>query len=341
MVFNAKWESISRAIIMTIIISLWTNIATAGFNDDLFEAADQGDIKALISVIDDGADVNAKTDDGLTELMFASMGGHLEIVRELIAEGADVNAKTNVTALSIASIKGHQRVVELLEKAGTQVKVIPPADKPAEVTLQPTAMPVIPSIAKPVATPVASAQPIVSEPAHSDAPPSTPRAPTAEAKKLEQKRNFYTLLAGETVSRSKLDILLNKLKVAGIQPVVREEYKTTDVYRLVTECFSEGAAAKKLLTNHHRQKREAFINHDAGQFCVVVASLFSYDAALAGQNRLAKQGLRTNIIKAQVHLTSWQVTVGRYDDSQSAAVEMKSLAELGIDGVLIPLTFSP
>jgi hypothetical protein len=167
--------------------------------------------------------------------------------------------------------------------------------------------------------------------------PSPSRAPTAEEKKPEQERVFYTLLAGETVSRSKLGILLKKLKSSGLQPVVREENKSMDVYRLVTECFSAKAAAQKSLTDLVRKEKEAFIVHDAGQSCVVAGSFFSHDDALAGQDRLAKKDLRTEIVKAHIPLTTWQVTIGRYNDSQSAAAELKRLAELGIDVVVTPL----
>jgi ankyrin repeat protein len=404
-------------------ISMWTNSAAAGINDVLIKAAEQGNINVVKFIIDDGANVNARKDDGMTSLMYASLGGHLEIVRALIARGADVNARTNdgvsslmyaslgghleivrallakgadvnagtndgrtalmvasvggrlevvnallskgadvhaetrdrETALLMASIKGHRRVEEVLREAGTQVS--PRPAKSVEAALQPVPgvpsrgsvsllsgpekvitdrVAPIPNAILAVAKPAAMARAIVSEPAQTDAALSTPRAPAAEAKELEQKRVVYTLLAGETVKRSKVGILLKKLKASGLQPVVREENKNKDVYRLVTECFNAGNAAQKHLTRLARKEKQAFVVHDGEQFCVAAASFFSYDAALTEQNRLAKKDLKSEIVKAQIPLTAWQVTVGRFNDSQSAAAELKRLEGRDINVVMIP-----
>ena len=53
------------------------------------------------ALLDKGADVNAKQNDGLTALMTASPSGRVDFVQALIAKGADVNAKDNndLTAL--------------------------------------------------------------------------------------------------------------------------------------------------------------------------------------------------------------------------------------------------
>ena len=152
----------------------------------------------------------------------------------------------------------------------------------------------------------------------------------------EQERVSYTLSAGEIVNRTRLGMLTKKLEASGLKPVIREENKTMDVFRLVTECFSAKAAAQKLLTDLVRKEKDAFIVHDAGQSCVVAASFLSNDAALIGQTKLAQKDIRTEVVKAQATLTSWQVTAGRYNNSQSAAAELKRLAELGIDVVVVP-----
>ena len=198
----------------------------------------------------------------------------------------------------------------------------------------PVAKPVVIPIAKPVVAPAVPAPETAYKTAPTAATSSPSRAPSADGNVPEQKHVFYTLSAGETVNYSKLGSLIKKLKASGLQPVVRKENKTMDVFRLVTECFSAKASAQKRLTQLVRKEKHAFIVHDAGQSCVVAASFFSNDAALTGQNILTKKSIRTEIVKAPVPLTTWQVTIGRYNDSQSAAAEMKRLAERGIHVVV-------
>jgi predicted LPLAT superfamily acyltransferase len=74
---------------------------------------------------DKGADVNAKTEDGRSALMFASLLGHVDVVKVLLDEGADVHAKDKfgVTALMEASKKGYVDVVKVLLDEGADVNV--------------------------------------------------------------------------------------------------------------------------------------------------------------------------------------------------------------------------
>lgn len=98
-------------------------------------AKDQGDATALMVasqlgcdslvtlLLAAGADVNAQQDEGATALMFASKCGHATIAKKLIKAGADVNAKTKrgTTALASAIAKGHIPLVKILIKAGAQI----------------------------------------------------------------------------------------------------------------------------------------------------------------------------------------------------------------------------
>ena len=67
-----------------------------------------------------GVDVNARTDEGVTALMFASQDGHLDMVRALLESNADINAKANngATALLLAIEGDHSKVAELLRQRG-------------------------------------------------------------------------------------------------------------------------------------------------------------------------------------------------------------------------------
>jgi len=83
-------------------------LAAGDKNDELLEAIMDGDIERAKSLIDAGADVNARDIDGWTPLMYAALNGHTEIVELLIESGADVNAKGALrgTALLLAAAKG-------------------------------------------------------------------------------------------------------------------------------------------------------------------------------------------------------------------------------------------
>src|SRR5207237_498649 len=61
--------------------------------DALIVAARKGDVAAVKSLLDGGADPNAKTEYGATALSFAADKGHAEIVKLLIASKANVNSK--------------------------------------------------------------------------------------------------------------------------------------------------------------------------------------------------------------------------------------------------------
>ena len=76
----------------------------------------QDHVAILQSLIDSGANVNAKDKQGVTALHWAVYKAHEEIAHLLIDKGADVNAKekSGVTALHTAVQKGHVAMVELL-----------------------------------------------------------------------------------------------------------------------------------------------------------------------------------------------------------------------------------
>jgi ankyrin repeat protein len=89
----------------------------------LLKAAKKGNIEAAKQALADGADVNAKVEEGWTPLHLAAENGHKEIIELLIAKGADVNAKGRwgSTPLLLAALYGHKEVVELLISNGADV----------------------------------------------------------------------------------------------------------------------------------------------------------------------------------------------------------------------------
>ncbi|MGZ8843088.1 MAG: ankyrin repeat domain-containing protein [Pyrinomonadaceae bacterium] len=89
-------------------------------NDQFYEAVRKGDTATVTTLLDKGADVNAKFRYGATALFKAAERGHTEIVKLLLARGADVTVKDTfygATAMTWALSNGHTEAVKaLLEK---------------------------------------------------------------------------------------------------------------------------------------------------------------------------------------------------------------------------------
>jgi len=75
-------------------------------------------------LINKGADIEAKNNDGKTSLMIASNNGHSEVVKLLLEKGADIEAKNENgrTSLMMASHKGHSEIVKLLLENGANIE---------------------------------------------------------------------------------------------------------------------------------------------------------------------------------------------------------------------------
>lgn len=94
-------------------------------NHLLIEAVQRGTAETVITLIDMGADVNAKMSDGRTPLMFAAVTGSPEIVEILLNAGADVDAQAldGSTALIKACLWGHTGIVEILIDYGADPEI--------------------------------------------------------------------------------------------------------------------------------------------------------------------------------------------------------------------------
>jgi Ankyrin repeats (3 copies)/Domain of unknown function (DUF3471) len=97
-------------------------------NDQFWEAVRRGDAAAVTSLLDKGAEVNAKFRYGATALFKAAERGNVEIVKILLARGADVTVKDTfygATAMTWALDNGHVEIVSaLLEKQPASVNDI-------------------------------------------------------------------------------------------------------------------------------------------------------------------------------------------------------------------------
>ena len=89
----------------------------------LHTCAEKGHLDVARDLIEAGADVNAKDNEGLTPLYMCALGGHVEVARALIEAGADVNAKKDngVTPLHMCAYTGHLEVSRALIEKGADV----------------------------------------------------------------------------------------------------------------------------------------------------------------------------------------------------------------------------
>ena len=118
-----------KIFLLTLLLLLFPQNTTTSkqeLNDQLFEAVRKGDAAAVTSLLDRGADVNAKFRYGTTALFKAAERGNTEVTKVLLARGADVKVKDTfygATAMTWALNGKHLEVVRLLlEKSADGVE---------------------------------------------------------------------------------------------------------------------------------------------------------------------------------------------------------------------------
>ena len=96
-----------------VLLGLALNWVSAGDSkrDALWAAVRAGDIKAITTALDQGADVNAKNEMGVTALWIAVSKGKLDVIELLVKRGADVNARDGIWYQTpLSSAVGSRRV---------------------------------------------------------------------------------------------------------------------------------------------------------------------------------------------------------------------------------------
>lgn len=86
---------------------------------DIIGAARSGDRERLKALLDDGADVNTRDEQGWTPINYAAGKGDAEAVRLLLEHGADptLTGRDNRTPLMIAKAANRKEVAEILTAA--------------------------------------------------------------------------------------------------------------------------------------------------------------------------------------------------------------------------------
>ncbi len=75
-------------------------------------------------MLDKGADIEAKSSNGKTSLLWTAEYGHEAVVQLLLDKGADIEAKAinDKTPLLYAAEYGHEAVVQLLLDKGANIR---------------------------------------------------------------------------------------------------------------------------------------------------------------------------------------------------------------------------
>lgn len=113
---------LQKVLLLSLIALLFpqgANNSKQELNDQLYEAVRKGDVAAVTSLLDRGADVNAKFRYGATALFKAAERGNVAVTKVLLDRGADVTVKDTfygATAMSWALDGKHVEVIRLLLK---------------------------------------------------------------------------------------------------------------------------------------------------------------------------------------------------------------------------------
>lgn len=100
--------------------AVWLPLIAGAEDTPLIEAARIGDAERVVSLLADGADVEARTRNGITPLAVAALGGSAPVVAALLAAGADPNAVSGEgeTPLMQAALNGAPDTLNLLLEHG-------------------------------------------------------------------------------------------------------------------------------------------------------------------------------------------------------------------------------
>ena len=168
---------------------------------------------------------------------------------------------------------------------------------------------------------------------------ASPITPLVEARQVappaKESKDYYLLIAGESVNRKKLDPVVKKLVVADTKPIVAEVTREVEVFRLIVACLADRKSAEQRLAQTALRSMKAFLIRDGDSYCVVAGSLMSEESAGKEQQRLAKKGLEgLQIVQTRVPLKVWRVTAGRYADAREAEKSARALAKRGIEVIV-------
>ncbi|MVO99701.1 hypothetical protein EDM21_09175 [Paenibacillus sp. N10] len=89
-------------------------------NVSIIQAAENGDTSRVLQLIREGADINARDEQGRTAILAATHGNQADTVRALIEAGADINLQDHKldNPFLYAGAEGLLEIVKILNEAG-------------------------------------------------------------------------------------------------------------------------------------------------------------------------------------------------------------------------------
>jgi ankyrin repeat protein len=116
-----KYNTIWILAINCLILVLLSSCATKQMN--LSNASQEGNLEVVKQLIAEGSQVEEKSENNTTPLMFAAEKGHVDVVSFLLQQGANVNKKnaSGFTALAFAMENFHIDVAEVLLQNGADI----------------------------------------------------------------------------------------------------------------------------------------------------------------------------------------------------------------------------
>ncbi len=120
---KAIWRAVVGVLVLLVAGGIWMEHRTpAGM--PLLAAAFNGDIASVKMLLKSGENIDERDPKyGSTPLIYAAQAGHTDVVKLLLDNGADINAKTKLgqTALIQASLAGDADIVKLLLDRGAKL----------------------------------------------------------------------------------------------------------------------------------------------------------------------------------------------------------------------------
>jgi ankyrin repeat protein len=95
-------------------------------NNQLLEAARDGNLALVRGMLEEGAEINARRDiSNSTPLMLAAINGREQVCKFILEQGTDMDMHTNegVSPLMIAALRGHEDICRMLIQAGANINM--------------------------------------------------------------------------------------------------------------------------------------------------------------------------------------------------------------------------